>query len=104
VDDRWSRLIVFLLGDPHLLEGGQGRKDGSSNPDGVLSLGRSNNLDLDGWWGQSSQFLVQSFGNTSVHGSSSGKDDVVVQLLSDIDVALHDGVIGQGVDLQGGIR
>jgi len=98
VDDGWSRLIVLFLGDPHLLEGGKRRQDRSSDPDRVFSLRRGNNLDLDGWRSQSSQLLVQSLGNTSVHGSSTRENNVVVQLLSDVDIALHDGVIGQSVD------
>jgi len=48
VDDGWSRLVVLLLGDPHLLEGGQGSQDGTTDPDGVFALGRSDDLDLHG--------------------------------------------------------
>merc|ERR1719204_2881362 len=48
VDNGWAALVVLLLGDPHLLEGGKGRQDRSSDPDGVLPLRGSNNLDLDG--------------------------------------------------------
>ena len=33
VDDGGTRLIVLLLGDPHLLEGGEGSQDGASDPD-----------------------------------------------------------------------
>ncbi len=46
VDNGWARLIVLLLGDPHLLEGGKGSKDGTSNPDGVLPLWWGNDFDL----------------------------------------------------------
>lgn len=46
MDDGRARFVVFLLGDPHLLEGGEGGKDGSSNPDGVLALRGSDDLDL----------------------------------------------------------
>ncbi len=35
VDDAGAGFIVFLLGDPHLLEGGQGGQDGAADPDGV---------------------------------------------------------------------
>ena len=35
VDDGGAALVVLLLGDPHLLEGGEGGQDGSSDPDGV---------------------------------------------------------------------
>ena len=48
VNDRWTALIVLLLGDPHLLEGGEGCENGTTDPDGVLSLGRGNDLDLHG--------------------------------------------------------
>lgn len=40
VDDRRSALIVLLLWDPHLLEGGEGCKDRSSNPDSYWKLVR----------------------------------------------------------------
>ena len=48
VDDGGTALVVLLLGDPHLLEGGEGGEDGASDPDGVLPLGGSDDLDLDG--------------------------------------------------------
>ncbi|VDO66800.1 unnamed protein product [Heligmosomoides polygyrus] len=44
VNDGWAGLVVFLLGDPHLLEGGQGGEDGSSDPDGVLALDLLTNI------------------------------------------------------------
>jgi hypothetical protein len=50
VDDGWAGLVVFLLRDPHLLEGGQGSQDGSSDPDGVLPFWWSNDLDLHCRW------------------------------------------------------
>jgi len=46
VNNRRTRLVVFLFGDPHRLESGQGSQDGASNPHTVLALWRSNNLDL----------------------------------------------------------
>ena len=48
VDNARARLVVLLLGDPHLLESGEGSQDGASDPDGVLPLGGSDDLDLDG--------------------------------------------------------
>jgi len=53
VDNSWTRLIIFVLGDPHILERGQGRENGSSNPDGILSLRRGNNLDFSASRGKS---------------------------------------------------
>ena len=44
VDNGGARLVVLLLADPHLLEGGQGGQDGATNPDRVLALGRGDDL------------------------------------------------------------
>merc|ERR1712158_103563 len=93
VDDGGAALVVLLLRDPHLLEGGQGGQDGSSDPDGVLPLRGSDDLDLDGGWGESGDLLLHSVGNTGVHGGAAGHDGVGVQVLPDVNVALHDGVV-----------
>jgi len=45
VDNAGACLVVLLLGDPHLLEGGQGSQDGATDPDGVFPLGRGNDLE-----------------------------------------------------------
>merc|ERR1712168_321441 len=101
VDNGWAALIVFLLGDPHLLEGGQGRQDGSSDPDGVFPLRGSNDLDLNGGWSKGGDFLLHTVSNTRVHGGASRHDGVGVQVLPDVNIALHDGVVGVLVDTAG---
>merc|ERR1719154_864667 len=101
VDNGWAALIVLLLGDPHLLEGGEGSKDGSSDPDRVFPLWGSNNLDLDGGWGKSSDLLLHTVSNSRVHGGASGHDSVGIKVLTDINIALHDGVVGGLVDAAG---
>merc|ERR1711894_809234 len=98
VDDGWAALIILLLGDPHLLEGGEGSKDGSSDPDRVLPLWWSNDLDLDGGWSKGSDLLLHTVSNTRVHGGASGHDSVGIQVLTDVNIALHDGVVGGLVD------
>ena len=98
VDDGWSRLIILLLADPHLLEGGQGGQDGATDPYGVLPLGRSDDLDLHGAWGQCGDFLLHTVSDTWVHGGTSGEYSVGVQILPDVNVALHDGVVGGLMD------
>jgi hypothetical protein len=70
VNDGRTALVVLLLGDPHLLEGRQRSQDGTTDPDGVLSLGRSNDLDLHGGWGQGSDLLLHTIRETRVHGST----------------------------------
>merc|ERR1712102_159840 len=101
VDDGWAALIVFLLGDPHLLEGGEGRQDGASDPDGVFPLRGSNDLDLNGGWSKSGDLLLHTISNTRVHGGATGHDGVGVQVLPDVNIALHDGVVGGLVDTAG---
>merc|ERR1712137_512786 len=101
VDNGWAALVVLLLGDPHLLEGGQRSQDGSTDPDGVFPLRWSNGLDLNGGWSQGSDLLLHSVSNTRVHGGASGHDSVGIQVLPDVNIALHDGVVGGLMDTAG---
>merc|ERR1712240_261512 len=101
VNNGWAALIVLLLGDPHLLEGGEGSKDGSSDPDRVLPLWWSNDLDLDGGGSQGSDLLLHTVSNTRIHGGASRHDGVGVQVLTDVNIALHDGVVGGLMDTAG---
>merc|ERR1719495_2558537 len=101
VDNGRSAFIIFLLGDPHLLESGERSKDGSSDPDRVFSLRGSNDLNLDGGGSQGSYLLLHTVSNTGVHGGASRHDSVSVQVLPDVHVTLHDGVVGCLVDTTG---
>ena len=98
MDDGRAGLVVLLLGDPHLLEGGEGGQDGTTDPDGVFTLRGSDDLDLNGGRGQGGDLLLHTISNTGVHGGSTGEDSVGVQVLTDVDVALHDGVVDGLVD------
>merc|ERR1719204_2655808 len=101
VDNGWAALIVLLLGDPHLLEGGQGRQDGSANPDRVLPLRGSNDLDLDGGGSKGGDLLLHTVSNTRIHGGTTRHDSVGVQVLPDVNITLHDGVVGGLMDTAG---
>merc|ERR1711999_51006 len=90
-----------MSGDPHLLEGGEGSKDGASDPDGVLPLRRSNDLDLDGRRSKGSDFLLHTVSNTRVHGGTSRHDSVGIEILTDVNITLHDGVVCGLVDATG---
>merc|ERR1739847_114639 len=92
VDNAGASLIKLLLGDPHFLEGGEGSQDGATDPDGVFSLGRSDDLDLHGGRSQGGDLLLHTIGDTGVHGGATGKDSVGVKVLTEINVRLHDGV------------
>merc|ERR1719147_500183 len=93
VNDGGARLVVFRLGDPQSLEGGEGAKDRATDPNGVLTLRRSNDLNLDGGWSETSDFLLHPVSNTSVHGGTTRHDNVSQQVLPDVNVAPHDGVV-----------
>ena len=98
VHNGWARLIVLLLGDPHLLEGGQGSQDGTAVPDFILALWWSDDLDLHGGWGQGRDLLLHPLSNAREHRATSRQDGVGVQVLPDVHVTLHDGVVGGLMD------
>ena len=81
VNDAGTGLVELLFGDPHLLEGGEGSQDGASDPDGVLPLGRSDDLDLHGGRGQSGDLLLHTIGDTGVHGRTTREDSVGIEIL-----------------------
>lgn len=70
VDNGRTALVVLLLGDPHLLEGGEGSKNRTTDPDRVLALRGCDDLDLHGGWSQGGDFLLHTVGDTRVHGST----------------------------------
>ena len=82
VDDGGTALVVLLLGDPHLLEGGQRGQNGTTDPDGVLALGRSNDLDLHGRRSKSSDLLLHTVGKTRVHGGTTRLHGLAVAFVS----------------------
>lgn len=70
VNNRGTALVVLLLRDPHLLEGGQRGQDGTTNPHRVFTLRRSNDLNLHRRGGEGGDFLLHTVGNTGVHGGT----------------------------------
>merc|ERR1719271_985271 len=90
MDNCRARLVVLLLGDPHLLEGAQRRQDGASNPHRVLALRWCDNLDLHCGWSKRCQLLRHTLSNALEHRSTSRKDDVCVEVFTDIHITLHD--------------
>ena len=93
VDNAWAGLVVLFLGDPHGLEGGEGSKDGATDPYGVFTLRWSNDLDLDGGRSKSSNFLLHAVSNTGVHGGTTGEDVVSKKIFPDINITSHNRLI-----------
>jgi len=98
VDNCGARFVILLLRDPHLLEGGQRGQDGATDPDGVLALRGRDDLDLKGRRRERGDLLLHAISNTGVHGGAARQDDVGIEILADINVALHDRVVGGLVD------
>jgi len=98
VDDGWAGLVVLGLGDPHLGEGGERGEDGTSDPYRVFPLWWSNDLDLHGAGSEAGHLLLHTVSNTRVHGGAARQNGVGVEILTDINVALHDAVVGGLVD------
>merc|ERR1719154_780098 len=90
VNNSRAGFVVLFLGHPHSLESGERGKDGATNPYGVFSLRGSNDLDFDGGRSKGGDFLLHTISNTRVHSGTTGKNSVGVQVLTDINVALHD--------------
>merc|ERR1712138_127510 len=57
--------------------------------------------DLDGGGSKSKDLLLHPVSNTRVHGGATRHDSVGVQVLPDVNIALHDGVVGGLVDTAG---
>ena len=105
VDNRRAGLIVLLLADPHALERTERGQDRTTNPDRVFTLRRRDDLNLDAGRGERRDLLRHTLRDSGEHGGTTRKDDVGVQVLTDIDVALHDGLegrVGDAVHLESG--
>merc|ERR1719203_862247 len=90
MDDAGPALVVLLLLDPHLLEGGERGQDGAPDPDAVLALRRGDDLDGHRVRGQRLDLLLDALRDVLVHRGPARHHDVAVQVLPDVHVALHD--------------
>ena len=96
VDDLSAVLVVFGLEDPLALEGGEGGENGTTNPDGVLTLGGSDDAGLEAGGAGGDELLGEALGHTGEHGGTTGEDNVGEEVLADVDVALADGLGDEG--------
>ena len=77
---------------------GQKRSLPAPNPNAVLALRGSDDLDLHGRGGEVDELLLHAVSNAGEHRCAAREDDVAVEVLADVDIALHDGVVGGLVD------
>jgi len=93
--DRWPSLIIFLLCNPHLLESWKRGQNWSADPNGVFSLRWSNNFYLHRTWSKSSNLLLHPICNTWIHGGTPRENVICIQILADINITLHYGIVGR---------
>ena len=98
VHDGRSGLVVLGLGDPHLLESGQRGENGTSDPYGVFSFWWGNNLNLHCGWRKGGELFGHSLCDAREHSRAARHDNVGVQVFTNINVALHDGLESAVVD------
>jgi hypothetical protein len=55
---------------------------------------------LHAGWGEGSELLLHTVGDTGEHGGSTGEDDVAVEVTADIEITLEDGVVAVAVGRQ----
>ena len=81
-------LLVFALGDPHLVEGAETAEDAASDPAGEAPLaGVAGGGHAHTWAGkESGEFLVESLGEAVEKGGSARDDDVVEEMGTHVDV------------------
>jgi hypothetical protein len=96
VDDLGAVFVVFGLEDPLALEGGEGGEDGTTDPDGVLAFRGSDDAGFETSGAGGDEFLGEAFGHAGEHGGTTGEDNVGEEILTDVDVALADGLGDEG--------
>lgn len=101
VNDGRTALVVLGLRDPHLLESRQRCQNRTTDPHRVFALGRRDRLDLHGGRRERSDLLLHPVGDARVHGGAARQHCVSVQVLPNVHVALHDGVVRGLVDAGG---
>jgi len=90
VDDGCAVLVVLALANPHVGEGRERRENRATDPDGVLALRWCDDTWLKTSWAGGSHFLRQTLSHAWEHGRATRQDDVGVQVLAHVDIALAD--------------
>ena len=70
--DAGTCLVILLLCNPHLLECGERRENGTTDPYRVLPLWWGDDLDLDGRGRQGGDLLLHTIRDTRIHGGATG--------------------------------
>lgn len=95
MNDIGTNFVVVLLSDPAGLESGERGQSGCTLPDGELAIGGGDDSDLGAGGGLSQDLGLQAVGKALIHGGTTGDDDGLAELSTDVDVGLLDGLPGQ---------
>ena len=98
MEDRRARLVVLILRNQQVVERRQRRKDRPVNPDREVRLGRRDDLDLSLGLSMLDHLLLKTSVDTRVHRGPARQDDVPVQVLTEVNVVVHDRVVARLVD------
>ena len=98
VHNTGTSIIVLILGYPHFLKCRQWGKNGSSDPDWVLPLGRCHHLHFSCRGGQCRHFFGKTDIDVREHGGSSTYNDIGIQITVDVHIALRDRFVRHFVD------
>ena len=101
VDDLSAIFLVLVFGNPLGLEGREGAESGTTGPDGVVSVSGSDDVDDARLRALGVQLLGESLREAFVQGGTTGADDVLVQVGSNIEIALGDRLVSKLVDTRG---
>ena len=90
MNDLRAILVVFLLIDPHGLEGRERGEDGAAEPHRVFTLWWGQDLNFNGRGRQLMQLLPHALAHALEQSRAAGQDDILEQILAHVIIALGD--------------
>lgn len=90
MNNRSSCLLIFCLGDPHMLKRREGTKNRSSDPRKELPWIRCKHFYSHCWRCKGSDLFGEAFRKTRENSGSPAQNYVVIELLTQINVTLVD--------------
>ena len=100
MDDLGTSIIVVFLSNPVTSEGGEGAESGGTGPNRIVSVWRSNDLGHTSLGGLLLDFIIESSINAFIKSRTTGKDNVGIEISSNIDVTVVDRLDGKLVETE----
>ena len=89
MSDRRTKILIFVLGDPHRLEGAVGSNDRATNPCTIFPLWRCDTVDRHCGWRYGFDLILQTIGNAGTHSATTINESVGIQDLMYVNFTLH---------------